>query len=195
MRIEDVISNAEVFGIERSFRESKYPMATDVSQCTCELTNRQKSLAATPPGTGHNSFLKGIVVRFDLTFTVKAWIEGERYHWFEPVSSQSTMHRISKMDYSKCMIGYVTDNMKAELERLRDIYIADPTPENYLVLLYNCPVGLKLTAGMVSDYLALKTIYAQRKTHRLPEWRAVCEWIESLPYSYMITGEAEEDAD
>lgn len=183
-----VVTNAEVYALERSIRESKYPMAADSSKCTSDITDRQYKLAKAPAGSGHDNFLCGILVRFDLTFTIKAWTEAERYHWFEIVSSQSTMHRIAEMDYDKCMYEYVTDNTKKEVARLRDEYNLNQTPENYLRLLYNCPVGLQLTAGMSTNYQQLKTIYAQRKTHRLPEWKEFCKWIESLPYSELITG-------
>ena len=128
-------------------------------------------------------------MQFDLSFTVKAWTEGERYHWFDIVSSQSSMHRISKMNYDECFCTYVTDNTKTEMERLKEIYNSNPTSENYLRLLYNCPTGLILTAGMTTNYQQLKTIYGQRKMHRLPEWVEFCKWIESLPYSELITGE------
>ena len=183
MNINDVISNVEVFGLERSIRESKYPMAVNAENCTTEIKDRQIQLASAPKGSGHDNVLCGILVRFDLTFTVKAWTEAERYHWFEIVSSQSTMHKISKMDYDNCFIGYVTDNTRNEMIRLRDIYNNDQTAENYLTLLYNCPVGIKLTAGMSTNYQQRKTIYSQRKTHKLPEWKVLCEWIEMLPYA------------
>lgn len=183
-----VVTNAEVYALDRSIRESKYPMAVNIDKCNSDITDRQHSLASAPAGSGHDNFLCGILVRFDLTFTIKAWTEAERYHWFEIVSSQSTMHRIAEMDYDKCMHEYVTDVIKAELTRLKDEYNSNPTLDNYLRLLYNCPVGLKLTAGMSTNYQQLKTIYAQRKTHRLPEWKEFCKWIESLPHSEFITG-------
>ena len=53
---------------------------------------------------------------------------------------------------------------------------------DFLKIIYNIPSGFKLTAKMTTNYRQLKTIYDQRKCHRLPEWRGVCEWIESLPY-------------
>ena len=93
------------------------------------------------------------------------------------------MNKNTKMDYDNCFIGYVTDNTRNEMIRLRDIYNNDQTAENYLTLLYNCPVGIKLTAGMSTNYQQLKTIYSQRKTHKLPEWKVLCEWIEMLPYA------------
>ena len=183
-----VVSNVEVFGLERSIKESKYPMSVDISECTTDITDRQYKLASAPKGSGHDNFLCGILVRFDLTFTIKAWTEAERYHWFEITSSQSTMHRISRMDYDECMIEYVTENTKNEMKRLKKEYNEMQTKENYLRLLYNCPVGLKLTAGMSTNYQQLKTIYSQRKEHRLPEWIEFCKWIETLPYSNLITG-------
>lgn len=48
--------------------------------------------------------------------------------------------------------------------------------------------GLRLTARITTNYRQLKTIYQQRKNHRLPEWRAFCAWIETLPRAEFITG-------
>lgn len=39
------------------------------------------------------------------------------------------------------------------------------------------------------NYQVLKNIYHSRKNHKLDEWRSFCDWIESLPYSELITGE------
>lgn len=166
-------------------------MSVATEECRGEYTKTIERLAKSPKGSAHDNFLKGILVRFDLTFTVKAWTEAERYHWFEIVSSQSTMHRISEMNYDECMIEYVTENTVNEMKRLLETYNENPTSENYLMLLYNCPVGIKLTAGISTNYQQLKTIYAQRKNHKLPEWRAFCEWIKTLPYSELITGDGE----
>lgn len=187
--IEQIVNNINVYGLENSFRVSKYPMSTDVNKCTTDYTPTIKKLGQSDQGSGHDNFLKGIIVQFDLSLTVKAWTEAERYHWFDIVSSQSTMHKINVMNYDICMCGYVTDHTKKEIERLRDLYNETKNPEDYLTLLYNCPAGVILTAGMTTNYQQLKTIYHQRKKHRLPEWRLLCEWIKTLPYSELITGE------
>ena len=68
-----------------------------------------------------------------------------------------------------------------EVERLKDEYNAVPTPDNFLKLVYSVPVGFELTARMTTNYRQLKTIYYQRRTHRLPEWREFCAWVETLP--------------
>ena len=145
-----------------------------------------------PSNSGEGNFLSGIVVQFDLTFTVKAWVEAERYHFFQIVSSQSTMHRITKFDVDKLYIDYVDER---SIEVMRDLiaqYNADKTAVNYLRVLYSNPCGCKLTAFMTTNYLQLKNIYGQRQFHRLPEWKEFCHQLETLPYSEWITGRVKE---
>ena len=190
--MKNIVNNQQVYGLENSFRVSKFPMSVDSGKCNPDYTPTIKKLGTAEKGIGHDNFLKGIVVQFDLSFTVKAWTEAERYHWFDIVSSQSTMHRLSSMDYDECFCKYVTDNTKNEMKRLKAIYNVTEDPEDYLALLYNCPTGTILTAGITTNYQQLKTIYAQRKNHRLPEWRDFCKWIETLPYAFLITGEETE---
>ena len=183
-----MIKNVQVYGLEDSIKASKYPMATDTDKCTPKITNTVRNLAGCVTGTGHDQFLTGIIVQFDLTFSIKAWTEAERYHFFDFVSSQSTMHRVAQFDIEKQCNKYVHFGTISIVKGLVDCYNADPTPENYLRLLYNIPVGFMLTARMTTNYRQLKTIYQQRKTHRLPEWRDFCAWVETLPESGLITG-------
>ena len=181
MQIDDIISNVQVYGLEESIKRSKYPMSTDTSTCTTEPTKTTQSLGQSPVGSGHDNWLNGIIVQFDLTFTNKAWVEAERYHFLDFVSSQSTMHRITKFDLDKAYIEYTDPRMIEIMQQLVTQYNADPTPDNYLKVLYSNPAGFRLTAGMTTNYRQLKTIYYQRKNHRLPEWCVFCEWIETLP--------------
>lgn len=183
-----VVSNVKVYGLEDSIKASKYPMSTDISKLNDELTDKAVSLAQCEKGSGHDNWLNGVIVQFDLTFTNKAWVEGERYHFLDFVSSQSTMHKIAKFDLDKSYIEYVDSRMVEIMKELVARYNNDPTPENYLMVLYSNPCGFKLTARMTTNYRQLKTIYSQRKTHRLPEWRMFCDWITTLPHSELITG-------
>lgn len=176
-----LIDNVKVYGLEDSIKASKYPMSVDIEKCTDEITPRVKSLGSSEIGTGHDQFLIGIIVQFDLSFTIKAWVEAERYHFFDFVSSQSTMHRIGKFSLTLQCNDYVDSTLINIVQSKKLAYEANPTPENYLKLLYNIPVGFQLTARMTTNYRQLKTIYHQRKNHRLPEWREFCEWIETLP--------------
>lgn len=188
-----MIKNCKVYGIEDSVKASKYPKSIDTESCTSEITDTTTLLAGCKTGTGHDQFLTGIIVQFDLTFSIKAWVEAERYHFLDFVSSQSTMHMISKFDVDKQCNEYVHYEIIAVVKGLIGKYNDNPTPENYLMLLYNIPVGFQLTARMTTNYRQLKTIYQQRKNHRLPEWREFCKWIETLPYSELITRKGDKD--
>ena len=185
-----VISNIHTYGIENAIRGSKFPMATDVDSVDSEIVERTKKLGQSPVGAAHDQFLTGCLVQFDLTFTVKAWTEAERYHFFDFISSQSTMHRISKFDLNNQYIEYVDPRMIEIMNELKDRYNETKDKEDYLRLLYSNPCGFKLTAAMTTNYRQLKTIYYQRRNHRLPEWREFCEQIEQLPYfKELVLGE------
>lgn len=185
--MSNVVSNVHVYGIDNAVRGSKFPMATDVSALDSDVTETFRRLAQSERGSGHDQALTGIIVQFDLTFTVKAWTEAERYHFFDFISSQSTMHRIARFDLDKQYSHYVDHRMIRIMNELKNRYNETHDKEDYLRLLYSNPCGFKLTAAMTTNYRQLKTIYAQRKDHRLPEWRQFCEWIETLPYSELIT--------
>lgn len=177
-----VMTNIHVYGMDNAIRGSKFPMATDVNKLTSEITETTKRLGSCKPGTAHDQMLTGIIVQFDLTFTVKAWTEAERYNFLDFISSQSTMHRIAKFDLDSQYIEYVDERMIDIMNELKDKYNETKDKEDYLRLLYSNPCGFKLTAAMTTNYRQLKTIYIQRKNHRLPEWRKFCEQLEELPH-------------
>jgi hypothetical protein len=198
-----IVDNVKIYGLEESIKRAKYPMSTDINKLNSELTNGIKSLSNSGRGEGHDQWLTGVVVQFDLNFSVKAWTEAERYHFLDFVSSQSTMHRITKFDLDRAYIEYVDPRiieiMKEKVANYNELQdcsknwtIERMTQEEidtaredlktrYLEILYSNPCGFKLTAGMTTNYRQLKTIYHQRKTHRLPEWREFCAWVETLP--------------
>ena len=205
------VRNATVYGLASSIRRAKYPLATDISLLDNTITPGIRSLAQSERASGHDQWLTGVIVQFDLTFSNKAWVEAERYHFLDFVSSQSTMHRITKFDLDSSYNEYVDPRiigiMKEKVAHYNDrndsysVALLDHTPEEdakvqeqnrqeYLEILYSNPAGFLLTAGMTTNYRQLKTIYAQRKNHRLPEWREFCRWIETLPQSELITGGA-----
>lgn len=200
------VDNIKVYDLEESIIASGYPMQIETSDFYERQTlkcftrnlrhvnsekenreadkhfNRAKKLGVTEKGEGHDQFLTGIRVAFDLTFTNKAWVELERYRFIDFVSSQSTMHRINKFDLKQQYNEYVDERIIDIMEELKDRYNETGDKEDYLKLLYSNPSGFQLTARLTTNYRALKTVYSQRKNHRLPEWREFCEWIETLPY-------------
>lgn len=200
------IKNVELFGLDSSIYRSGYSMLETApteqefqeavesirrSRLDGDYSNRhiQRAikLASIDEG-GHDQFLTGIVVNFDLTISNKAWVEAERYTFLNFISSMSTMHRVARFRIADCCNQYVSQAEIDEAQRLQDVYNAidaaqEPQrkKEAYLELLYNLPSGFELMAGMTTNYRCLKNIYAQRRHHRLPDWHVVCDWIETLP--------------
>lgn len=183
------ITNYNVYNLENAIKASKYPMASDTTSKDGEVTKTVCKLGRAKRGSGHDNYLHGILVSFDLTCSNKMWVEFQRYHFADIVSSQSTMHKITHLLESKHVFNeYVTDVSKhAVYMCLRD-YIENPTKDNYLRLLYNVPSGIELTAHVVTNYGQLKTMWYQRHDHRLPEWRKFCDWILTLPKFSELTG-------
>ena len=182
------ITNAKVYGLDESIIRAKFPMSVDVSRLNSEVTKGVRALATCEKGTGHDNWLNGVVVQFDLTYTVKAWTEAERYHFLDFVSSQSTMHRIAQFNLDTQYDVHTDPRIIEIVKELRARYSETGDPEDYLRLLMSNPCGFQLTAGMTTNYRQLKTIYAQRRTHRLPEWSEFCAWIETLPMAELIVG-------
>lgn len=206
MDYKDIVSNIDIYDLEKSILASGYPMRTiipDRDITEKDLARCKNLVNATKTGNGaHAQFMTGIRVNFDLTFSNKAWVEAERYRFLEFVSSQSTMHRITKFDldnqYNEYVDPRIIEIMKSKVQEynkvmeLRDSYDKDDQrredltewlKDAYLEILYSNPAGFTLTARMTTNYRCLRNIYMQRKDHRLPEWRAFCKWIETLPYA------------
>ena len=203
----DIVSNVKIYDLEESLIASGYPMRTKSGMREVEEKDIKRGInlvKATKGGnTAHHQFLTGIRVNFDLTCSNKMWVEAERYRFLEFVSSQSTMHRITKFDLEKSYNEYVDPRIinimqekvaeynfwVEEPERVKNDYSLDEDEYNkklkkmYLEILYSNPAGFTLTARMTTNYRCLRNIYIQRHDHRLPEWQAFCRWIETLPYA------------
>ena len=188
------ITNTEVYGLERAIRTAKYPKAVDIDKLNSDLTPGIKACLTCPTGEGHDNALKGIIVQFDLTFSNKAWVEAERYHFLDFISSQSTMHKLNKFKIADQCNDYVDQRVIDVLQELVDEYNSllerQKNGENIpveavktarLKMLYNNPAGFELTAGMTTNYQQLKTIYQQRRHHALPDWQVFCDWCLTLP--------------
>ena len=201
MRLE----NVKVYDLEESLVASGYPMRTVLTQRGPDEKDIKRGLNLTKASNGngaHGQWLTGVRVAFDLTFTNKAWVEAERYRFLEFVSSQSTMHRITKFDldgqYCEYVDPRVIEIMKDkvnEYNKLKETYeilpggvsaelhkeYQDLLKRKYLEILYTNPAGFELTARMTTNYRCLLNIYIQRWDHRLPEWREFCAQLLELP--------------
>ena len=201
-----IISNLKVYDLEESLLASGYAMRTELNEIvvTDKTIKRAMNLTKASNGNGaHGQFLTGIRVNFDLTLSLKAWVEAERYRFLEFVTSQSTMHRITKFDIKQQCNKYVDERIiNIVEEKVRDYnvildaiktesykehgytleFMQELAKEQYLEVLYNIPSGFQLTARMTTNYRCLLNIYVQRHDHRLPEWREFCELLLELPY-------------
>ena len=202
--MKEVITNYRVYDLEETLVASGYAMIEEydedkvideqnviiLSQNTDDFnTNkhykRATKLAKAPLNSGHVSFAKGIVVNMDITFTNKAWIEMQRYHFIDIITGMSTMHRISKFDLDSAFNQYTDPVIISRLKELQEVYLETKDKEDYLKSLYSTPSVLEMTGRVTTNYLQLMNIYSQRRTHRLPEWRIFCkELLEKLPLFY-----------
>lgn len=156
----------------------------------------------------HDNFLTGIRVSFDMKYTQYISKQFQRYHWFDYVSSSSLMHRITKMDFSKCCNKYVSQASIDEVTKWVNIYnnivnnhieeyIFDTGKEKFhtyaykdtiytafMLVISNCPMGTELFVRVSTNYKQLQTIYYQRKHHKLHEdYNAFIDMVKSLPYA------------
>ena len=188
------IDNINIYNLEQAIVASGLPMLPEHNAkefhdnadivSLLEMDNphikRARRLADNPAGSGHNNFLSGILVSMNVTATNVWWMQLERYHFVQIVSSQSKMHRLKEMLKSENVTSHF--NEKTSMYVAGD-YIVNAQKEDIAEeeLVYSCPMGLELTAHITTNYLQLKTIYNQRKNHKLEEWRSFCRTIETLP--------------
>lgn len=182
------IDNWKVYDLKESVIACRNAMRITPAQITDEEFNasmpRAIMLANSPSGSGHQTFLSGIRVSFDIKYPNYISPELQRYHWIDIVSSSSKMHRLSSMDMDSCFNKYVTDESKEQMKRLVKKFNDTKSYEDFMVMLSNCPQGIELFMRVSTNYLQLRTLYRQRKTHKLKEdYGAVCEFIEKLPYA------------
>lgn len=156
----------------------------------------------------HDNFLTGIRVSFDMKYTQYISKQFQRYHWFDYVSSSSLMHRITKMDFSKCCNKYVSQASIDEVTKWVNVYnnilnnhieeyVFDTGKEKFytsaykdtiytafMLVISNCPMGTELFVRVSTNYKQLQTIYYQRKHHKLHEdYNAFIDMVKSLPYA------------
>lgn len=198
--MNSIITNLKVYDLEETLVASGYAMIEEYDASVVEIQaenikvqleydyennkhyKRALKLAKAPLNSGHVSFAKGIVVNMDITFTNKAWIEFQRYHFADIITGMSTMHRISKFDLDEAFNEYTDPVIINRLKELQETYLVTKDKEDYLKLLYSTPAGLELTNRVTTNYLQLMNMWQQRHNHRLPEWRQFCdELLEKLP--------------
>ena len=189
------VKNIKVYDLEESVIACRNAMRTEPAEYTKEefekSLERAIKLANSPSGSGHQTFLSGIRVSFDLIYPNYISPELQRYHWIDIVCSSSKMHRLAKMDMDNCFNKYVTQESREQMKELVVLYNNAPTYENFMLLVSNCPQGIELFMRVSTNYLQIRTIVRQRANHKLKEdWGAFIDFARTLPYAKeLIFGE------
>ena len=169
-------------------------------------------------GTDHRKFMRMIVVYVDILAPLYWWKEFDTYKVGTVANSCSTMHKIHEKEFTledfSCEHLYATDDidgmyysttaeeeftssdvLKVVIEALnvyRDLYLKTKDKAYWWQMIQLLPSSYNQKRTVMLNYEVLANMYKSRKGHKLDEWREFCEWIETLPYSELITGEKDE---
>ena len=161
-------------------------------------------------GTDHSKFLRMIGVTCDLTAPLYWWKEFDTYKIGTVANSCSTMHKISEKKFTMddfSVEHLVSDSLSlmndiiCALNNIRDIYLDFDHLRDQCCLIpeITCkkdvwwqiiqllPTSYNQKRTVQLNYAVLRNIYHSRKNHKLDEWHEFCAWVESLPYSELIT--------
>lgn len=168
-------------------------------------------------GTDHRKFMRMIEVYVDITAPLYWWKEYDTYKVGTVANSCSTMHKIAAKeftldDFSHEHLGVLIpaelndgeevfqnlwiESLKRTIEDLniaRGSYIreqnSDLKKKYWLQMIQLLPSSYNQKRTIMLSYEVLANIYKSRRHHKLDEWHTLCDWIEGLPYSEIITGE------
>lgn len=206
------IENVDVYGWEAAIRGARNPMnswdKTDtVYECCPELDehyyfpvigpNDHKLLnSLTNAGPDHGKFMRMITVSLDITAPLYWLKEFDTYKVGTVANSCSTMHKIhakqftfddfshDHLDLGLGVLGTVIDFLNV----YREEFLSTKDKKYWWQMIQLLPSSYNQRRTVLLNYQVLKTMYHARKNHKLDEWREFCRWIETLPYSELITG-------
>ena len=197
--MEFKIDNVELMGLSSSKISASNSFKTTMLNCMNEPTDvddrRAKHLGSKPSGSGEDNYLTGIIVNFDLYAPLYMWKQIQRYHFFQIVSSQSTMHCVKAFDIYKQVVEDTDPRVVEICEELKNNYLNDGSEENFRKLIASLPSGFVLGARVSTNYAQLKTIYKQRKGHKLREWSEFLGFCCELPEFLELTGVEPDELD
>ena len=167
-------------------------------------------------GTDHRKFMRMITVYVDITAPLYWWKEFDTYKVGTVANSCSTMHKIHEKEFTlddfstehvfrdNHMIVHSKDDFRSInniqffmwiidfLNENRRLYIETKDKKYWWQIIQLLPSSYNQKRTVMLNYEVLANIYKSRKNHKLDEWHTFCDWIKSLPYSELITGESNE---
>ena len=165
-------------------------------------------------GTDHRKFMRMITVYVDITAPLYWWKEFDTYKVGTVANSCSTMHKIHEKEFyeedfsfERLESGYEEykgddamhtaycsmQNTIHALNRLRYMYKITKNKKYWYAMIQLLPSSYNQKRTVMLNYEVLANIYKSRKNHKLDEWHTFCDWIESLEYSELITGQSVEE--
>ena len=146
-------------------------------------------------GSDHRKYLRMVFVSVDVTAPLYWWKEYDTYKVATVANSTSTMHKIHSkpfsMDDFSC--DHMTDGTKkfmetvvAELENIRLRFKETKSKDDWYDMIQLLPSSYNQMRTCTFNYETLINIYRARKNHKLAEWHAFCDWIETLPYAEQL---------
>ncbi len=147
-------------------------------------------------GTDHRKFMRMITVYLDITAPLYWWKEFDTYKVGTVANSCSTMHKIHAKEFTledfSCEKLYdPLGDLRPIVDRLnvyRERYLKTKDKNDWWQMIQLLPTSYNQKRTVMLNYEVLANIYKSRRHHRLDEWYTLCDWIEELPYSELITG-------
>ena len=210
------IENTEVVGWEHAVRGMRNPMNSwdksdsyrhlnmDTLQSSYVFGNNDFKLAMklAKGGSVHAKYRRMITVYVDITAPLYWWKEFDTYKVGTVANSCSTMHKIHEKEFtledfsceklhenSMNLLGEIID----ELNYNREVFVKTKDKEYWEQMIQLLPSSYNQKRTIMLNYEVLVGMYRDRKNHKLDEWRELCKWIESLPYSELIIGEEKDE--
>lgn len=148
-------------------------------------------------GTDHGKFMRMIHVQCDVTAPLYWWKEADQYKVGTVTDSCSTMHKIHAKEFTLDDFSHEhlndesTDCLLKLIDLLncnRELFLKDKNKSWWWQMIQLLPSSYNQLRTWDLNYAVLQNIYHARRNHKLDEWHTFCDWIESLPYSDLITG-------
>lgn len=166
-------------------------------------------------GTDHRKFMRMITVYVDITAPLYWLKEMDQYKVGTVSNSCSTMHKIHAKEFTlgdfscehlgddwndrKNLVDYNGEYFNTPLNVMRwiievlnnyrDLYLETKDKKYWYEMIQLLPSSYNQRRTYLLNYEVLANIYKSRRNHKLNEWHEFCDWIETLPYSELITGE------
>lgn len=174
-----------------------------------------QALANSGPDDG--KFLRMIHVQLDVTAPLYWWKEADQYKVGTVTDSCSTMHKIHAKEFELDdfshehiinSVGMGAQEIEVRISPMqallttieclnsyRKLYLETKDKKYWWQMIQLLPSSYNQRRTWDLNYAVLRNIYHARRNHKLDEWRELCEWIKTLPYSELITGKGENTND